>query len=266
VSIFNRYRSESAYSQHTRQIDCLSHFENIISLHFVLLFLRYRVDIRTRQMLVTESGSDESPGRVPYAELLNLCDERLMHEVIAGNTDAFAVIFKRYHRLVHVIALNILRDAGEAEDLTQTVFLEIYRRLGQFDPVRGTLKVWLLQYAYSRSMHRRNYLFVRQFHKQVEFSETEEKENLWSPARLQFQETARLTSEVLSVLPQAQRQTLEMFFFEGLTLKEIAQRRNETFSNVRHHYYRGLERLRSYLENGAQEESTRPSVVRLGEA
>jgi RNA polymerase sigma-70 factor (ECF subfamily) len=43
-----------------------------------------------------------------------------------------------------------------------------------------------------------------------------------------------------------------MFFFEGLSLKEIAQRRNEKFSNVRHHYYRGLERLRSYLENRPQ--------------
>jgi DNA-directed RNA polymerase specialized sigma24 family protein len=39
-----------------------------------------------------------------------------------------------------------------------------------------------------------------------------------------------------------------MFFFQGLNFKEIAQRRNEKFSNVRHHYYRGLERLRSYLE------------------
>jgi RNA polymerase sigma-70 factor, ECF subfamily len=217
-------------------------------------------------MVCENVSSGEFRDRVPYAELLNLADELLMQEMRAGNTDAFAVIFKRYHRLVHVTALNIVRDAGEAEDLTQTVFLEIYRRMGQYDPARGTLKVWLLQYAYSRSMHRRNYLFVRQFHRQIEFSEMEEKKNLWSPTRLQFQETARLTSEVLSVLSQAQRQTLELFFFEGLTLKEIAQRRNESFSNVRHHYYRGLERLRSYMENRVHEEGVKPSVVRLGEA
>jgi len=217
-------------------------------------------------MLVTESRSDESHGRVPYAELLKLCDERLIQEMRADNTDAFAVIFKRYHRLVHVTAVNILRDAGEAEDLTQTVFLEIYRRLGQFDRARGTLKVWLLQYAYSRSMHRRNYLFVRQFHKQVELSEIEVKGSHWSATRLQPQETVQLTSEVLAALPKPQRQTIEMFFFEGLTLREIAQRRNETFSNVRHHYYRGLERLRFHMENGAEPEGATPSVVPLGEA
>jgi len=216
-------------------------------------------------MSVIDASSGPSRGRVPYAELANLGDAHLIEELRAGNTDAFAIIFKRYHRLVHVTALNILRDAGEAEDLTQTVFLEIYRRVGQFDPARGTLKVWLLQFAYSRSMHRRNYLFVRQFHKHAELSEVEEQRSLWSPKRLDMPETARLTSEVLAVLPEAQRRTIEMFFFEGLTLAEISERRNETFSNVRHHYYRGLEQLRSYVENGLQPARRRPAIVPLGE-
>jgi len=217
-------------------------------------------------MPAQRSSFDEPLNRLSYADLVNLSDERLMQEMQAGNTDAFAIIFKRYHRLVHVTALNIVHDAGEAEDLTQTVFLEIYRRLGQFDPARGTLKVWLLQFAYSRSMHRRNYLLVRKFHNQVDLSEGEQKESHWSPARLHFQETTRLTSQVLAVLSEAQRATIEMFFFEGLTLKEIAQRRNEKFANVRHHYYRGLERLRFYMENGVSHEAEKRSVVPLGEA
>jgi RNA polymerase sigma-70 factor (ECF subfamily) len=45
-----------------------------------------------------------------------------------------------------------------------------------------------------------------------------------------------------------------MFFFEGLSFKEIAKQRNETLSSVRHHYYRGLERLRSHLESRPQSE------------
>jgi RNA polymerase sigma factor (sigma-70 family) len=124
-------------------------------------------------MFVEGPSSGDGRDRVPYAELQNLSDERLVQEIQKGNTDGFAVTFKRYHRLVHVTALKIVRDASEAEDLTQTVFLEIYRRLGQFDPARGTLKVWLLQFAYSRSIHRRNYLFVRRFHNQVQLSEAE---------------------------------------------------------------------------------------------
>jgi RNA polymerase sigma-70 factor (ECF subfamily) len=216
-------------------------------------------------MTVTNLSCSELRDRISYAELQNLSDESLVLEVHCGNTDAFAVIFKRFHRLVHVTALNILRDAGEAEDMTQTVFLEIYRRLGQFDPARGTLKMWLLQFAYSRSMHRRNYLFVRRFHSQVELTAMEDKQSHWSPARLQSQERVRLTNEVIAVLPPQQRETLEMYFFEGLTLKEIAQRRNENFSNVRHHYYRGLERLRFYLDNGVPRELAGTAAVPAGE-
>src|SRR5579864_4699540 len=199
--------------------------------------------------------------RISYTDLLALNDERVMQELQNGNTDAFAVIFKRYHRLVHVTALHILRDAAEAEDLTQSVFLEIYRKAGQFDSARGTLKVWLLQYAYSRSANRRNYLLVRHLYSQAEVSAIDEAASLWSPGRLQLQETSRLATEALASLPDAQRQTIEMFFFEGLDFKEIARRRNEKFSNVRHHYYRGLQRLRSYLENGSRAEGARPAIA-----
>lgn len=199
-------------------------------------------------MFLPQPVSGDRQGRTSYSDLLALGDERIMQELQTGNTDAFAVIFKRYHRLVHVTALHILRDASEAEDLTQSVFLEVYRKTGQFDVRRGTLKVWLLQYAYSRSINRRNYLLVRHAYHGAEVNAIDEEAGLWSPTRLQFQETRRLATEALEALPDAQKQTIEMFFFQGLNFKEIAQRRNEKFSNVRHHYYRGLERLRSYLE------------------
>ena len=186
----------------------------------------------------------------PYAQVLHLSDERVMEELRNGNTDAFAVLFKRHHRLVHTVALRIVRDFAEAEDLTQGIFLEIYRKAGQFDPCRGTLKVWLLQYAYSRSMNRRNYLLARHFYEHTELKAVDSAASLWSFTRLPQPEAGRLTSEVLAGLPDAQRETIKMFFFEGLTLKEIAEKRNESFSNVRHHYYRGLSRLRSLLEGG----------------
>src|SRR5689334_22224446 len=112
--------------------------------------------------------------RVEYSELLEIGDPELMQQIVGGNADAFAVIFKRYHRLVYGTALNILRDAAEAEDLTQNVFLEVYRKANQFEPTRGTLKIWLLQFAYSRSVSRRNYLMVRQHGTQAELDVVEE--------------------------------------------------------------------------------------------
>jgi len=242
----------------------LSHLENKIYLSQFAPEHAIGLSIPEGTVSRSEVFSGGSLDRIPYAELQDCPDETLVNEICGGNTDGFAVIFKRYHRLVHITALNIVRDAGEAEDMTQTVFLEIYRHLRQFDPARGTLKVWLLQFAYSRSMHRRNYLFVRQFHKQVELGEADARASHWSPSRLQPQEATRLTGEALAVLPEPQRRTIEMFFFEGLTLREIAAQRNENYPNVRNHYYRGLECLRSYLQSGPQ--PVGPTIVPTGEA
>jgi RNA polymerase sigma-70 factor (ECF subfamily) len=209
------------------------------------------------------SGDQQPRELIPYAELLNLDDERLMRELVAGRDDAFAVIFQRYHRLVHTTALRLLRDAGEAEDLTQAVFFEIYGRAGQFDPARGTLKIWLLQFAYSRSMNRRNYLSVRHFKRQEEIGEAEKAQGIWSPFSLHTPESICLSDELIAILPEAQRRTIEMFFFEGLTLKEIAERTEQTFSNVRHHYYRGLERLREFLATGKPDDHDTTLHVQL---
>jgi len=185
-------------------------------------------------MSFMRASSGDRDDRMSYADLSALDDQLLMRHLQSGNTDAFAVIFKRYHRLVHVTALRMLRDAAEAEDLTQSIFLEFYRKSGQFDAARGTLKVWLLQYAYSRGTNRRNYLLVRRLYNKADLSAIEEAASFWSP-RLQPQESSRLAAEALESLPEAQRQTIEMFFFQGLDFQEIARRRNEKFSNVRHH-------------------------------
>ena len=186
--------------------------------------------------------------RHSYSDLLLLSDENLMQEVCAGNGDAFAVVFNRYHRLVHTVALRILRDASEAEDVTQTVFLEIFRNAVQFNPLRGKLKVWLLQFAYSRSMNRRNYLLVRHAYDAAELTAVDEVERFWSPAQLEWAETRWLSTEAMGCLSASQRQTIEMYFFDGLTCKEIAERTGSSYSNVRHHYYRGLDQMRTFFD------------------
>ncbi len=94
-----------------------------------------------------------------------------MLEVQRGDGDAFAVLFDRYNRLVLTVALRIVHDAGEAQEVTQNVFFEFYRSARRFDPARGTLKVWLLQFAYHRSINRRNYLLLRQFYNRPDLEE-----------------------------------------------------------------------------------------------
>jgi RNA polymerase sigma-70 factor (ECF subfamily) len=211
------------------------------------------------------SSSSSSKNRTTYEDLLECSDLEVMRELVAGNNDAFAVIFHRYRRLVHVTALRILRDASEAEDLTQSVFLEVYRKVGQFDGERGTLKVWLLQYAYSRSMSRYNFLQVRRRLANSAELIAGEATSLWSPASTPSQEAALLTEEILSRLPEAQRTTIQLIFFEGRTLHEVAEQRQESFSNVRHHYYRGLQKLRTILEKQPESADEKQRAIPFNE-
>src|SRR4026209_503938 len=101
---------------------------------------------------------------VPILRMPSLTDEDVMEQLREGHPNALPILFDRFHRLVLKIALRILRDPGEAEDVMQEIFLEIFRKAGQFDPARGSTKTWILQYAYHRSLSRRQYLGLRHFY------------------------------------------------------------------------------------------------------
>jgi len=77
----------------------------------------------------------------------NMSDEYLLRQLRRGQTDALEVLFDRHYRLVFSVAHRILQDRAEAEELMQEVFLEVYRDAGKFDPARGSVKNWILQYA-----------------------------------------------------------------------------------------------------------------------
>ncbi len=168
-----------------------------------------------------------------------------------GHVDALPILFDRFYRLVLKIALRILRDPGEAEDVMQDVFFEIFNKAAQFDPAKGSTKTWILQYAYHRSLSRRQYLALRNFYDRHQISEREVSESnsvdvSWRG--LTFQEWRRVIKQGLATLNEKQRKTLELACFQGLLLSEIAERTKQSLPNVRHHYYRGMEGLRKFLQ------------------
>jgi RNA polymerase sigma-70 factor (ECF subfamily) len=184
------------------------------------------------------------------SQLQALSDEALMEHLKRGYHDALALLFDRYYRLVVSVAFEILHDRGEAEDLMQEVFFEIYRVIDNFDPSKGSAKTWILQYAYHRSLNRRHYLNLRHFYDGQQISELDVLEpscssDTWNG--LTFDEWARVIRQVLATLNEKQRTTLELACFHGLLLSEIADRMNESQPNVRHYYYRGLKKLRDSL-------------------
>jgi RNA polymerase sigma-70 factor (ECF subfamily) len=187
---------------------------------------------------------------VTLYDLKTSSDEELMEHLKQGQREALGVLFDRHYRLVYSVALRILHDHGEAEDLMQDVFIEIYRKIADFDAEKGSAKTWLLQYAYHRSLNRQKYLAIRNFYDPQDIPELdawELRNNSHGWNGLTFEEWGQVLRKGFSLLNEKERQTLDLAYFQGLLLKEIAEQLQEPLPNIRNHYYRGLKKLREFL-------------------
>jgi RNA polymerase sigma-70 factor (ECF subfamily) len=184
-------------------------------------------------------------------------DEELMAWMQAKDSKGVDLLYSRYSRLVFGIALRILNDKSEAEEVVQEVFFGVYQKATLFDPAKGSAKGWVVQVAFSRARDRRAHLLRRGFYSGTDIGSLDD--TLAGHGDIEREVGVRLDfSHLLSAfedLTPMQRETLELFYFQGLELREISEQIHESFGSVRHHFYRGLERLRKS-----------PAVKRLREA
>jgi len=192
------------------------------------------------------SSRDSNSSAERWHSLNELADELLVLRLLDGEQDALAVLFDRYHKLVYSVAARIVGDPGEAEEVVQTVFLDFYRGLASFDPTKGILRVWLLQYAYHRALNRKRHLAASRFYQWVDLESTAAEPSLsWNPK--DAAEIARFMDQLLNTLSSRRRQVLELTYFDGLTSEEIAVKLHQSVNVVRHELYRGLAELRKLL-------------------
>lgn len=194
-------------------------------------------------------GKDPHPDYAP-PQLRLLSDHELASALQNGCNDALAVLFDRHGGQVFRIARSIVKDEGEAEETVQQVFLDLFRAIAQFHPEKGSFKTWLLQFAYHRSINRREHLSAKRFYQCETLDEAlalTREPRAAGGRQLTSQEIAHLVKQVLRLLPGEQRTVIELTYFEGLTAEEIAARIGESASAVRHNLYRGLSRLRDAL-------------------
>jgi RNA polymerase sigma-70 factor (ECF subfamily) len=184
---------------------------------------------------------------------IEIPDEVLMARVGDGEKEALACLFHRYARLVRAVGYKILRDDSEADDLVQDVFLFIHQKSAVFDSFKSSARSWIVQMAYHRAIDRRRYLDSRHFYSHVDL---EDVGNELSAPGARSERYENSIEEVLGrvglrkvfgVLSEIQRQTLGLHLLDGYTFEEIAVKLDQSRGNVKHHYFRGLERLRKQL-------------------
>jgi RNA polymerase sigma-70 factor (ECF subfamily) len=189
------------------------------------------------------------PCGLTYQELAHLSDEKIMLHLAAGHGDAVAVLFDRYSRLVLNIAGKIVQDHCDAEDLTQEIFVELCRTAARFDAAKGTAKMWVIRSAYRRSLNRRRSLKLLNAQILADLGDLENypSTEICMPQALTSQESHRLARQMLGALDAGQRRVIELVYFEGLSMKDVAERTGDSFASVRHRYYRGISKMRALM-------------------
>jgi RNA polymerase sigma-70 factor, ECF subfamily len=177
---------------------------------------------------------------------------RLIAEIARGDRDAFARFYDLHASLVHTLAVRLVRERGEAEELVQDVFVQAWRQAETYSIERGTPEAWLITMTRSRGIdklrsRRRRDEMVRPADTPDRLPEPAVAESAAGPAE------ARATlGGAFADLPTAQRRVLELAYFDGLTQSEIAARLGEPLGTVKTRMRSGLERLRSALDAARQ--------------
>jgi RNA polymerase sigma-70 factor (ECF subfamily) len=193
----------------------------------------------------------ETESRELRCECSGKTDEDLIAQIQKEDGEAFTALFRRYARLLRSVSLRILKNETESDDFVQDLFLFIQRKASSFDNSKSSARSWIVQMAYHRAIERRRYLTTRQFYSKLMVQDSAEHvvgssttEDDYSPEAV-FGRNG--LNKVVEALSEDQRETLRLHFFEGYTLGEIGEKLGQPHGNVRHHYYRAIEKLRKHI-------------------
>jgi RNA polymerase sigma-70 factor (ECF subfamily) len=177
-------------------------------------------------------------------------DEELIRAMAAGQSSALGILYDRYSSLVYRLALKILANPQEAEDLTQEIFLNLWRS-GSYNPSRGSLSSFLTTLTRSRAIDklrsRGTSLKLIQRWSQMMISEETSSPTPFESASLS--QRSHYVRNALAQLPEKQRQVLEMSYYEGLSQSEIAARLGIPLGTIKTWSRQGLLNLRKNLRD-----------------
>jgi RNA polymerase sigma-70 factor, ECF subfamily len=176
-------------------------------------------------------------------------DQEAVCRMAGHDPDALAELYDRHARPVYSLALRIVGDQAEAEDVVQEVFSQAWAQAFRYEATRGAVAAWLLMIARSRAIDR---LRAHRARPDSEPANESQLRDLVDPAEphdlhvLTREQTGRLR-DAMARLPVLQRLVVEMAYFEGLTQSEIAARLDEPLGTVKTRVRLALLKLREAM-------------------
>jgi RNA polymerase sigma-70 factor (ECF subfamily) len=178
----------------------------------------------------------------------------LLTAIAAGDTVAVAELYDRHGSVLYALLLKILGDRSDAQEILQESFVQAWRRAADFDPRRGSEIAWLVSLARNRAIDRlrsRNLRAVREEEagreipidrQSVDTSEGAERQAILGELRERMR-------AALSELPEAQREVIELAYFQGMSQSEISGKLGEPLGTVKTRTQLAMKKLRERLKD-----------------
>ena len=175
-------------------------------------------------------------------------DAELLNRITQASSEALGELYERYAQLLMGLALRIVRHTQDAEEVLQEVFFYVWRRAGSYDAARSSVYSWLVVITRSRGLDR---LRHRQRHggdwEEIQADEPAPPDPFAGFSQVLNGERADRVRRAMRRLPEAQREVLELSFFEGWTQKEVAERTGTPIGTVKTRTFLAMKKLRREL-------------------
>ena len=185
---------------------------------------------------------------------MNINDQPLIDAILAGDTQSFNVIVDRYKDLVFTLALRILKHREEAEEASQDTFIKVFRSLNRFKG-DSKLSTWIYKVAYFTCLDRLKKQKREQHIVAIdEFTEHQVKTIDNALDMMEKEERKVAIQDCLQLLPSNDVALLTLFYFEELSLEEIAKIVDLTANNVKVKLHRSRKKLASIVRDRIEPE------------
>jgi RNA polymerase sigma-70 factor, ECF subfamily len=174
--------------------------------------------------------------------------DALLRQVARGDSAAFAAVYDLTKTRVYGLVTRVLRDPGYSEETTQEVYLEAWRTASEYDSSKGSALAWLLTMAHRRAVDRvRAEQAGSRRESRYGAASADIAGDVVADSAIAGDERRRVT-QCLEGLTEAQRQCIQLAYYEGLTYNEVSQRLAANLSTIKSRIRDALRGLRNCLD------------------
>ena len=174
-------------------------------------------------------------------------DLELMKAIQAEDPAALSQLYDRYNGILKALILRVIHNEAEADDLLQEIFMEIWNQAKNFSSQKGKPLGWMVTLARRRAIDglRKKQAYARAEERLQ--NETEQQPDAWvhnsTEEEILLSDTRSLIRKVISGLPLAQQQAIDLAFFRGMSQREIAAKTNTPLGTVKTRLELGLKKI-----------------------